>query len=159
MVVALLQFTAKNLLALFFPIFSLNTKWRLLADMNDSIKSTRGFSLIEILIAIVILSISLLGLAALMVTTTQNNSFGAHMSEATTFAQDMLERLRVSPWEKVVSGKDPLPIAGSTGINYDRNWVVSPNPISPNDTLRTVTITVKWNDKTDHSISVLSAIY
>ncbi|OGQ07963.1 MAG: hypothetical protein A2026_22505 [Deltaproteobacteria bacterium RBG_19FT_COMBO_46_12] len=127
--------------------------------MNDSIKSTRGFSLIEILIAIVILSISLLGLAALMVTTTQNNSFGAHMSEATTFAQDMLERLRVSPWEKVVSGKDPLPIAGSTGINYDRNWVVSPNPISPNDTLRTVTITVKWNDKTDHSISVLSAIY
>jgi len=127
--------------------------------MKDSIKSTRGFSLIEILIAIVILSVSLLALAALMVTTTQNNSFGGHMSEATTFAQDMLERLRVSQWEKVVSGKDPLPITGSTGINYDRNWVVSPNPISPNDTLRTVTITVKWNDKIDHSISVLSAIY
>src|SRR4030042_4432202 len=120
MVVALLQFTAKNLLALFLPIFLLNTKWRLLAEMNDSIKSTRVFSLIEILIAIVILSISLLALAALMVTTTQNNSFGAHMSEATTFAQDMLERLRVSPWANVMSGADQ--VTGSTGINYDRNW-------------------------------------
>ena len=124
--------------------------------MKDSIKSS-GFSLIEILIAIVILSISLLALAALMVTTTQSNSFGAHMSEATTFAQDMLERLRVSPWANVVSGEDQ--VTGSTGINYDRNWMVSPNPPSPGDGLRTVTITVRWNDKVGHSISLLSAIY
>jgi len=123
--------------------------------MNDSIKS-RGFSLIEILIAIVILSISLLALASLMVTTTQNNSFGGHMTEATTFAQDMLERLRVSPWENVVSNADQ--VTGSTGINYDRNWVVSPNPTSPDDTLRTVSITINWNDKVDHSITLLSAI-
>lgn len=126
--------------------------------MKGSIKSG-GFSLIEILIAIVILSISLLALAALMVTTTQNNSFGAHMSEATTFAQDMLERLRVSPWANVVSGKDPSPVTGSTGISYDRSWVVSPDPTSEDDNLRTVTVTVKWNDKVDHSISLLSAIY
>ena len=123
--------------------------------MKDSIKS-RGFSLIEILIAIVILSISLLALASLMVTTTQNNSFGGHMTEATTFAQDMLERLRVSPWENVVSNADQ--VTGSTGINYDRNWVVSPNPTSPDDTLRTVTMTINWNDKVDHSITLLSAI-
>lgn len=123
--------------------------------MKDSIKS-RGFSLIEILIAIVILSISLLALASLMVTTTQNNSFGGHMTEATTFAQDMLERLRVSPWENVVSNADR--VTGSTGINYDRNWVVSPNPTSPDDTLRTVSITINWNDKVDHSITLLSAI-
>jgi type IV pilus assembly protein PilV len=123
--------------------------------MKDSIKS-RGFSLIEILIAIVILSISLLALASLMVTTTQNNSFGGHMTEATTFAQDMLERLRVSPWENVVSNADQ--VTGSTGINYDRNWVVSPNPTSPDDTLRTVSMTINWNDKVDHSITLLSAI-
>ena len=124
--------------------------------MKGSIKSG-GFSLIEILIAIVILSISLLALATLMVTTTQNNSFGAHISEATTFAQDMLERLRVSPWANVVSGEDQ--VTGSTGINYDRNWTVHPNPTSPDDGLRTVTITIRWNDKVDHSISLLSAIY
>jgi len=79
------------------------------------------------------------------------------MSEATTFAQDMLERLRVSQWANVKSDADR--VTGSTGINYDRSWVVSPNPISEDDNLRTVTITVKWNDKIDHSISVLSAIY
>ncbi len=122
--------------------------------MNGSIKS-RGFSLIEMLIAIVILSISLLALAALMATTTQNNSFGAHMSEATTFAQDMLERLRAGPWENVVSNADQ--VTSSTGITYDRNWVVSPNPTSPSDTLREVTISINWNNN-NNSIRVLSVI-
>lgn len=135
--------------------------------MNDSIKS-RGFSLIEILIAIVILSISLLALASLMVTTTQNNSFGGHMTEAATFAQDRLEELKVTPWGNVVTGTDPLPKPGSTGINYIRTWNVSilPNPSPPpppwlnneNELLKTVTITVTWNDGINRSINIISAI-
>jgi type IV pilus assembly protein PilV len=131
----------------FLPRF----KNRGLAPSNVS----KGFSLIEILIALVILSISLLALAALMVTTTQNNSFGGHMTEAATFAQDMLERLRASPWENVGPGADQ--VTGSTGIRYDRRWVVSPNPISPSDTLREVTISINWNNN-NNSITFFSAI-
>lgn len=124
-----------------------------------SFMKSKGFSLIEMLIAMVILSISLLALAGLMVTTTKNNSFGSHMTEATTFAQDRLEALRVTPWANIVSGNDI--VQGSTGINYNRSWNVSillnPNP-PPNDLQKTVNITVSWNDGINRSIRILSAI-
>jgi type IV pilus modification protein PilV len=119
----------------------------------------KGFSLVEVLIAIVILSIALLGLAGLMATTTRNSSFGSHLTEAATFAQDTLETLRVTPWVNVVSNANT--IQGSTGIRYTRTWNVStlPNPSPPPDDLeKTVTITVSWNDGTNHSIQLLSVI-
>jgi len=112
-----------------------------------------GFSLIELLVALVILSVSLLGLASLMAMTTQTNSFGSHMTEATTFAQDRLEALRVTPWANVTGNADQ--VTGATGMRYNRNWVVNTNAAG---NLRTVTITITWNDRTNHSIRLRSAI-
>ena len=112
-----------------------------------------GFSLIELLVALVILSVSLLGLASLMAMTTQTNSFGSHMTEATTFAQDRLEALRVAPWANVTGNADQ--VIGATGMVYNRNWVVNTNAAG---NLRTVTITITWNDRTNHSIRLRSAI-
>jgi len=126
--------------------------------MSPLIKE-KGFSLIEVLIAMVILSVALLGLAGLMVTTTRNSSLGSHLTEAATFAQDRLEAMRVTPWLNVASGADT--IQGSTGIRYTRTWNVAtlanPSP-PPADLEKTVNITVTWNDGTNHSISLLSVI-
>ena len=110
-----------------------------------------GFSLIEILIALVILSISLLALAGLMATTTRNTSFGGHITEAATFAQDRLEELRVTPWANILTGTDTR--TGSTGIIYTRNCNVVQS-----GNLKTVTITISWNDRINHSFSLISAI-
>ncbi len=122
--------------------------------MNYSLKSG-GFTLIEILVAIVILSVSLLAMAALMATTTQNTSFGGHITEAATYAQDKLEELRVTPWANIVTGTDTPPMVpvGSTGIVYSRNWNVVVN-----GNIRTVTITISWNDRINHTINLISAI-
>jgi len=120
---------------------------------------SKGFSMIEALIAIVILSISLLALAGLMVTTTKNNSFGSNMTEAVTFAQDKLEELRVTPWAQIVTNQDSL--TGSTGIIYTRTWDVAslanPSP-PPADYHKSVTIGISWNDGVNRSISLLSVI-
>jgi prepilin-type N-terminal cleavage/methylation domain-containing protein len=127
-------------------------------SMNDSITS-KGFSLVEVLIALVILSICLLGMASLMATTTNNNSYGGHLTEAATLAQDKLEQLRGTP-----SGMMPVnatitdsPV-GSTGITYNRSWVAVPDIPPPGNTINVVTITISWTDKTPHSISIVSAI-
>ena len=119
---------------------------------------SKGFTLIEVLIALVILSVAFLALAGLMVQTTKNNSFGGHITEAATFAQDKLEELRASSWVAITSGSDKMT---SSGLGYDRNWTVVPNAIvAPytEPTLNTVTITVNWNDRTNHSIRFISSI-
>jgi len=92
-----------------------------------------------------------------MVYTTKSNSWGGHMTEATTFAQDTLERLRVTPWTNLLPGGPyPDPVMGATsGISYTRTWTVAPNA---DDTLRTITVTVTWDDGIHHSISFVSAI-
>ena len=132
----------------------IRTRRRLGLNKKRSARTrSKGFTLIEILVALVILSISLLALAGLMVTTTKNSSFGGRMTEAATFAQDLLEQLRASPWGNVVSGTDQK--MGSTGVNYTRNWNVVPNPAG---TQRWVTITVNWNDGVNRSIRLLSVI-
>ena len=117
----------------------------------------QGFSLIEVLIALVILSISFLGVAGLMVQTTNNNSFGCHMTEAAIFAQDQLENFRTSPWTNVVTGNDVR--QSSTGINYARSWIVVSNVAPPNDTIKEITITISWNDRVSHSVGFRSVIY
>jgi len=118
--------------------------------LNLLLKS-KGFTLIEVLVALVILSFSLLALAGLMVTTTKNNAFGGHMTEAATFAQDKLEELRAIKWENLFDGNNTDQQGGSTGINYTRNWKVTTN-----GSLKTITIDVNWNDRTPHSIKLVS---
>lgn len=128
--------------------------------MKNSLNSN-GFTLVEVLVSLVILAISLLALASLMTTTTKNNAFGGNLTEAATFAQDRMEELRVTDWDNIVSGNDPNPIQGSTGINYTRTWtvVLGPNsPAPPNDNEKRVTVTVNWNDGAPHSITFLSVI-
>lgn len=120
--------------------------------MKYLIKS-HGFTLIEILVALVILSVSLLALAGLMITTTKNNSFGGRMTEAATFAQDRLEELRAIRWEDISEGVNTDQKSGSTGINYTRDWNVVTT-----GSLKTITIAIGWQDKANHSIRLTSVL-
>jgi len=125
--------------------------------MINSMKS-KGFSLIEVLIALIILSIAFLGLAGLMIQTTRNNSFGGRITEAATFAQDKLEELRSTPWVSITSGSDKISV---NGMDFARNWTIVPNAIvAPytEPTLNTITISINWNDQTNHTMRVIAAI-
>ena len=122
-------------------------------DLNRMVMGARGFSLIEMLISIVILSVSLLAMASLMAATTRNNASGAQITEAINLAQDKIEELSVTPSGNLLPGTDQK--KGSTGVNYSRNWTVLPNATG---NLRAVTVTVNWNDQKNHSINLLSTI-
>jgi prepilin-type N-terminal cleavage/methylation domain-containing protein len=75
----------------------------------------KGFTLIEVMITLVILSVSLLALAALMGATIRNISNGGHVTEATTFAKDKLEELKAGGWERLSDGTYANDLQGSTG--------------------------------------------
>jgi type IV pilus assembly protein PilV len=56
-----------------------------------------GFTLIEVMIAMVILAVGLLGLAGLQATGLRNNQSAYNRSQATQLAYDMSDRIRANP--------------------------------------------------------------
>jgi len=63
--------------------------------MSMNIRQT-GFTLVEVLIAVLVLSLGLLGLAGMQATSLKNNSAAAARGQATLLAYDMIDRMRAN---------------------------------------------------------------
>ena len=64
---------------------------------HGHIQRQQGFTLLEVLIALLILSIGLLGLAALQTTSLRSNQMASMRTTATQLAYDMSDRMRANP--------------------------------------------------------------
>jgi type IV pilus assembly protein PilV len=106
-------------------------------------KDERGFTLLEVMIALVVLSIGLLGLASLQIMAIKGNSFGQQMTVASTLAQNQLEQLRRTSGA-LADGNDT--VTDQNGITYTRTWTVTPN--TPQQGATTVLITISWTGPT-----------
>jgi len=65
-------------------------------QVHDVRPSMRGFTLLEVLVAIVVLSIGLLGLAGLMASSLKNSHSAYQRTQATWLAYDALDRMRAN---------------------------------------------------------------
>lgn len=64
--------------------------------MKTLSKANAGFTLIEVLVAMLILAVGLLGLAALQASSLKNNQSAYYRSQATQLAYDIADRMRVN---------------------------------------------------------------
>lgn len=64
-------------------------------------KKHSGFTLIEVLIAVVILAVGLLGLAGLQAAGLSNNQSAYNRSQATQLAYDIADRMRANPSARI----------------------------------------------------------
>ena len=69
---------------------------RAASPCRDRARLDQGFSLIEVLVALVVLSVGLLGLAALQSTAAQFNAGAYTRSQATILAYDIADRVRAN---------------------------------------------------------------
>lgn len=76
-------------------------------------KRVRGFSLIEVLIALVILSIGMMGVGALFVTSLRDSGSAILRTRAINFAEDMADRIRANS----AAGASYVATAVATGSN------------------------------------------
>jgi len=116
----------------------------------NMVLSRKGFTLIEVLAALVLLLITLLGLSSLLTTTIQANAYARRMTTATSLAQDKLEEIRNMAYTAVTTGSDSSPLTetggtGGSGAIYTRSWTVATD--SPIAGTKTVTVTVTWTDQ------------
>ncbi|TRO15275.1 type IV pilus modification protein PilV [Ectopseudomonas mendocina] len=65
--------------------------------MNSSSCTQRGASLIEVLVALLIFTVGLLGLAAMQLSSLQSTADSGQRSQSVWLMQDFIERMRVNP--------------------------------------------------------------
>jgi type IV pilus assembly protein PilV len=65
--------------------------------MTHRAKKYRGFTMLEVLVAIVIMSIGVFGLASLQITAKRTNFEAVQQATATFLVQELIERMRANP--------------------------------------------------------------
>ncbi len=113
-----------------------------------------GFTLIEVMIALAIMSIGVLSLGVAQLTALRMSSTSSRLSQAMYLAEEQMEIFRSMPWGAtftalVVDQPDPtnpiLPVNGDSA-SYNRSWTIVPNQAPHN--LTEITITVTWVNAT-----------
>lgn len=123
-----------------------------------------GFTIVEVMVALVLTSIAFSGIAMTTVMTMRVNAKGQRVSSATTLARAKLEELRTvshgdPAWTAGTHVETHLDDAGATAAPgaYTRRWTVEPN-WNGRPRLSRVTVVVAWQEAVERSVS-LSQLY
>lgn len=114
-------------------------------SLND-----KGFSLLEMLIAVTILAFGLLAVAGLQVTAMKGNSNGNAMTQATSYAEERIEQIRNTDYAAISYTPNPNVEANIDGSIYTRTTLVETD--IPMADLKRITVTVSWEINGTHQV-------
>jgi len=128
--------------------------------------SARGLTLLEVMIALVILSIGLLALSGMQITSIQANSSGFKSTTAISLADQRMQQLKYLSFSSAsltagIHAETPMTVSVGTsdgvhGVVYNRSYTVTDN--SPITGVKLIVYTVTWTDNGNHTVSLLSRI-
>ncbi len=118
----------------------------------SGLKQQRGLTLLEILIAMLLLSVGLLGIAGLTVSIIQGNAYSKNVSTATVIAEARLEDMRRAGYANAntMAGSDSVSMGG---VVFSRTTSVTNGSPGPN--MKTVAVAVSWGA---HSVTLNSIL-
>jgi prepilin-type N-terminal cleavage/methylation domain-containing protein len=114
-------------------------------------KKNRGFTLIEVMIAMAIFSVGILAVGSMQLSNTKNNTTGNIMTGATMLARQKIEELK----NLDRSDLDTADGNDTVGI-YTREWVT--DPVAGSSTSWKLIVTVKWTRRGPEREVVLQTI-
>ncbi len=134
-------------------------------------RNADGFTLIEVMVALIVLAVGLLAVAQMQLMAVKGNSYGSKMSVASLLAQDALERIaqnaaNIANYNNIdTSNSGTRPAGGQEQIDYDalQNSIALSGLTQGRCTIvvtaqpqgNLVTTTVSWSvDGTTRSLSI-----
>lgn len=131
-------------------------------------RAQHGMTLIEVLVTLVIISVGLLGVAALQLTSLKSNQESYVRSQAAMLAADLLDRMRANQAGFLAGDYDASTFdgtgrSGTTGGTDMTTWQATINRLLPGDdtqaagkverdaTTNVVTITIQWAERAERS--------
>jgi type IV pilus assembly protein PilV len=124
-----------------------------LTSRLTEVGKTRGFTLIEVLVTALILTIGLLGTLGLATGIIRGNFFSKNITSATAIAQT---QLAVQNKGYVNATTTNFPAAAATvsmgNVTFSRTTTITND--SPNTNMKTVSVAVTWNETNNAARSV-----
>jgi type IV pilus modification protein PilV len=109
--------------------------------------AARGFTLLEVLVALVVLATGLLALAKFQGTLMQDNALSKQRTEATMYAQQKIEMLRsyslMTTYNTMATGSDTVT---GTSATFARSWSITPHTSTSAPQYTTVAVSMVWTD-------------
>ena len=116
-------------------------------------KAQKGFTLIEVMIALVILATGLLALMTMQIVSIRANAFSSEMTYSTILGQRQLETLKYEGFSHsdLTAGNHTYtpsppslpPLVDSKGATYSMSWTVTDTTAN----MKTINLTVTWQSR------------
>lgn len=119
-----------------------------------------GFTLMEVLIAITILSVGLLAIASMQIAAIQTTGGAKFLSQGIAWAEDRMEMLNTLAYDNALLAdtaggeRDENPATEPAG--YDISWSVDDD--NPEDRCKLVTVFVRWNEGGRSKVTTLTSV-
>ena len=121
--------------------------------LKAGVPHDRGFTLIEVLVAMSIFAIGILAIYAMQITATNGSAGARKRTEALSWAANQMEILRTTPYDSLANGN----VARSV---YNLNWTVNDVDLDNdgvNDS-KVISVNVSWQDRKRQQTTNLSHV-
>lgn len=120
-----------------------------------------GWTLIEVLMAIIILCVGILAVGTMQISAIRGNFTGGNTSIALTLASQKMEHLLNTSYTdaQLAAGAHTEPVSDSglvgAGGFFTRNWTIADTVTGPNNwpMMKEITVAVRWQN---HSVNIQS---
>ena len=123
------------------------------------IREEKGFTLLELFIALTLLSVGLFALTQLGISTIHTNQWASEDTVATRLAQNKIDELKKETYVSLLINNysdpnNPINSQGNFGGQYTRTWSIVAGPITGT---KKVTVRVGWSGSKTLTLNTLVA--
>ncbi len=122
--------------------------------VQQSICPNAGFTLVESMLTLAIMSMGLLALAGLQITALRGNALSRRMTTAVSIAEQRLEQLKNTSYTNIQA--EAATQVTASNLHFTRQVTVTTGPL-PNT--KSVSVLVSWQDQaTTHTLPIATII-